>query len=167
MTDEIRTQRLVMRRFRMDDVAPMHRMLSDPEATRYWSTPPHESLEQSEAWVRSEVESSPELIDDFVVTLDGSVIGKLGCFRLPEIGYLFDPSTWGRGYATEALTAFIDHRRRQGGTELTADVDPRNSQSMRLLTRCGFKETHRATATWEIGGEWHDSVYLRVDLTRR
>lgn len=167
MADAIQTKRLVLRRFRMDDVAPMHRLLSDPEATRYWSTPPHETIEQSEEWVRAEVESPPELIDDFVVTLDNGVIGKLGCFRLPEIGFLFDPAVWGRGYATEALFAFIDHRRAQGGSELTADVDPRNTRSIRLLERAGFVETGRAERTWEIAGAWHDSIYMRVELTRR
>ena len=167
MSEEIPTERLVLRRFRMGDVGPMHRLLSDPVATRFWSTPPHERLEQTEAWVRSEVQSPADLSDDFVVTLDGALIGKLGCFRLPEIGFLFDPAMWGRGYASEALTSFIERRRRLGSTELTADVDPRNLSSYRLLTRCGFVETHRAARTWQIGEDWHDSVYLRLDLKPR
>ena len=164
MGDEIRTERLLMRRFTVDDVPAMHRLLSDPVATRFWSTPPHETLQQTEVWVRSEVESPPELSDDFVVTLGGALIGKLGCFRLPEIGYLFDPAMWGRGYASEAMRAFIERRRRVGSTELTADIDPGNKSSLRLLARCGFRETHRAARTWNIGGEWHDSVYLKLDL---
>lgn len=164
MADEIRTSRLVMRRFTMADAASMHRLLSDPLATLYWSTPPHESAEQSEAWVRSEVESPPELIDDFVVTLDGAVIGKLGCFRIPEIGFLFNPVIWGFGYATEAMLAFIEHRRARGGVELTADVDPRNSRSMQLLQRTGFVETGRGERTYQLAGEWCDSVYLRLEL---
>ena len=49
--------------------------------------------------------------DTGVVTLDGALIGKLGCWRLPEIGFLFDPAQWGRGYAAEAMTAFIARRR--------------------------------------------------------
>lgn len=164
MADEVRTQRLLMRRFRMADVEPMHRMLSDPEATRYWSTPPHETLDQSVDWVRSEVEAPAELSDDFIVLRDGEMIGKLGCWRLPEVGFLFDPAVWGQGYAVEALTAFIERRRGLGPGELTADVDPRNVASQRLLTRCGFVETHRASRTWNIAGEWHDSIYLRLIL---
>jgi RimJ/RimL family protein N-acetyltransferase len=165
VSEEIRTERLLLRRFTMDDVPAMHRLLSDPRATRFWSTPPHDTLEQTEEWVRSEVEMPPQLSDDFVVTLDGELIGKLGCFRLPEIGYLFDPAVWGRGYASEAMAAFIERRRRLGSPELTADIDPGNDASLRLLARCGFVETHRATRTWQIAGEWHDSVYLRLDLT--
>ena len=164
MSALIRTERLVMRRFRMDDVDVMHRVLTNPEAMRFWSTLPHETIEQTEAWVRSEVEAPPELSDDFVVTLDGEAIGKLGSWRLPEVGFLFDPAHWGYGYATEAMTAFIARRRALGPGELTADVDPRNQASLRLLARCGFVETHRASRTWNIGGAWHDSVYLRLGL---
>ena len=142
----------------------MHRLLSNAEATRYWSTLPHETLAQTEAWVRSEVDSPADSSDDFVVTLDGQLIGKLGCYRLPEIGFLFDPALWGRGYASEALRAFVERRCTRGSTEITADVDPRNIASLRLLSRNGFVETHRAARTWNIGGEWHDSVYFRLAL---
>ena len=162
MSEEIRTARLVMRRFNMDDTPAMHCIMTDPVAMRFWSTLPHESLKQTETWVRSEVEAPPGESDDFVVTLDGRLIGKLGSWRLPEVGFLLDPACWGRGYATEAMTAFIDHRRTLGSTELTADVDPENRPSLRLLIRCGFKETHREARTWLIGGQWHDSIYLRL-----
>jgi len=166
VAEQIATQRLVLRRFRLDDAPAMHRIMIDPVAMRFWSTPPHESLQQTQAWVRSEVEAPPELSDDFVVTLDGGLIGKLGCWRLPEIGFLFDPATWGRGYASEAMTAFLARRRALGSTELTADVDPRNVASIRLLRNAGFQETGRAERTWHIGGEWHDSIYMRLDLSR-
>ena len=156
-----------MRRFRLDDTAAMHRIMTNPLAMRYWSTLPHESLEQTQAWVRSEVEAPPGLSDDFVVTLGGELIGKLGSWRLPEMGFLFDPASWGNGYANEAMTAFVERRRALGSTELIADLDPRNVSSLRLLQKAGFEETGRAERTWEIGGEWHDSVYLRLDLARR
>src|SRR5690606_33022046 len=115
---------------------------------RFWSTMPHESLKQTETWVRSEVEAPPDESDDFVIMLEGRLIGKLGSWRLPEVGFLLNPADWGRGYATEAMTAFINHRRALGSTELTADVDPENMRSLHLLLRCGFKETHRETRTW-------------------
>jgi RimJ/RimL family protein N-acetyltransferase len=47
---------------------------------------------------------------------------------------------------------------------LTADVDPRNAASIKLLERCGFIETHRAAGTWQVGDELCDSVYFRLKL---
>ncbi len=167
MAEELRTERLLLRRFRLDDAVAMHRIMIDPVAMRFWSTLPHESLEQTEAWVRSEVAAPPELSDDFVVTRDGALIGKLGCWRLPEIGFIFNPVAWGRGYATEAMSAFVARRRALGSTELTADVDPRNAASLQLLRKVGFEETGRAMRTWQIGDEWCDSVYLKLDLQHR
>ena len=164
MADEVRTERLLLRRARSGDLEAMHRILSNPDAMRFWSTLPHDRLPQTEEWLRSMIEAPSGESDDFIVELDGAVVGKLGAWKLPEIGYLLDPAAWGRGYAYEALTAFIEHRRVRGSTELTADTDPRNSASRRLLVKCGFQETGHAARTWLIGGQWCDSIYYRLEL---
>lgn len=163
MVEAITTERLVLRRARIEDVEAMHRIMRDPTAMRYWSTLPHESVEQTAEWVRSML-APPSGNDDFIVTLNGEVIGKMGAWQLPDFGYLLDPAHWGRGYASEALAAFLEHRRRCGSDFLTADTDPRNLPSIRLLQRHGFVETGRAEKTWLIGGEWFDSIYWRKDF---
>jgi [ribosomal protein S5]-alanine N-acetyltransferase len=163
-SDEVRTQRLILRRARMDDVAAMHVIMSNPVAMRYWSTPPHSELAETERWIASMVEDNPATRDDFIVTLNGQLIGKLGAWRLPEFGFLFEPAHWGQGYAREALDAFVERRRALGSTELTADVDPRNAASIRLLERAGFRETGRVRGTWQVGDELCDSVYFRRAL---
>ena len=163
MEDEIRTERLILRRAKLEDVPAMHRIMSDATAMRYWSTPPHETIEQTERWVASMVELAADR-DDFMVTLDGQLIGKMGAWRLPEFGFLIDPGHWGKGYASEALMAFVARRRALGSTEITADVDPRNLASIRLLERHGFSETGRETGTWQVGDELCDSVYFRLQL---
>ena len=164
MNDEIRTERLLLRRARLDDVVAMHAIMSNPEAMRFWSTPPHAELDDTRRWIESMVEDDPEERDDFIVTLGGRLIGKLGAWRLPEIGFLLDPAEWGRGYASEALAAYIIRRRNLGSTELTADVDPRNSSSIKLLELAGFAESGRASGTWQVGDELCDSVYFNLRL---
>ncbi|MCH8615110.1 GNAT family N-acetyltransferase [Sphingomonas sp. SM33] len=164
MADEIRTERLVLRRAGYEDAVAMHRIMSDPVAMRYWSSPPHRTLDETERWVAAMVEADPSVGDDFLVTLDGDVIGKFGAWKLPEFGFLLDPVHWGKGYASEAMVAFIEHCRNRGATELTADVDPRNLSSIRLLKRHGFVETGRGTGTWQVGDELCDSIYFRLEL---
>lgn len=46
---------------------------------------------------------------------------------------------------------------------ITADTDPRNAASIGLLRSCGFKDAAYVERTWEIGGEWLDSLYLRME----
>lgn len=131
---------------------------------RWWSTPPHAGRDQTRAWLHGMVTAPPERSDDFVVELEGKVVGKAGCLRLPDIGYLLHPEVWGRGYATEALAAFIPHVFAAHPVDrLTADVDPRNAASLRLLDKFGFVETGRAERSWLVGDEWCDSVYLALD----
>jgi ribosomal-protein-alanine N-acetyltransferase len=166
MLHEIRTGRLLLRRARPDDLAPLFAMMSDAETMRYWSTPPHADLETTRAWLESMIAAPAETSDDFIVEKDGEAIGKLGAWRLPEVGYLIGRPHWGRGYAREAMAAFIAYAFAHRTDHLTADVDPRNTASLALLARAGFCETGRGERTWCVGGEWCDSVYLRLDRPR-
>lgn len=130
---------------------------------RYWSRPAHTDLDQTRDFLDNMIAAPPDLSDDFVVEFQGRVIGKAGCWRLPEVGYILHPDHWGQGVATEALSAVIGHvfATRDAGA-ITADVDPRNAASLRLLAKLGFRETHRASRTWLVGDEWCDSVYLAL-----
>ena len=160
----VRTERLLMRRAEVRDLGPMHVVLSSPEAMRYWSTRPHTTLHQSREWLKAMMASPETECDDFVVEYEGHVIGKAGFWRLPEIGYILHPDKWGRGLGFECLSALIDRAfRRFDFDALLADVDPRNTGSLRLLGKLGFVETRRAPATILVGEEWCDSVYLQLE----
>ncbi len=160
---EIVTSRLRLRRATLGDLDAMHALLSDPVAMRYWSTPPHTDLAQTRAWLEAMIKASPEQSDDWVITYEGRVIGKAGCWRLPEIGFILHPDFWGQGFAQEALSAIIDRVFDiHGLAAIEADVDPRNLGSLAVLAKLGFRETGRARRTWKVGEEWCDSVYLAL-----
>lgn len=164
---EIVTARLTLRPARPDDLEAMHAVLSDPRATRWWSTPPHDSLEQTSAWLDSMIASGPGH-PDFVIERDGLVIGKAGFWRLPDVGYILHPDHWGQGFAGEAVGAAIDHVfATRDLDDLTADVDPDNAASIRLLERLGFVKTGFAERTWNIGGEWKNSLYYGLSRADR
>lgn len=148
----------------MDDLDVFHAILSDPRATRYWSTPPHETREQTQAWLTAMVRSPAALAADFVVEFEGRAVGKAGFYRLPEIGFILHPDVWGRGLAREAVGAVVDHAFEvRGQTELTADVDPRNAASIRVLEGAGFRRTGAAERTFQIGDVWVDSLFYGLD----
>jgi RimJ/RimL family protein N-acetyltransferase len=160
---ELRTERLVLRRAHTDDLEAMHVVLSDERAMLYWTNGPHAELAQTEVWLRSMIESPADVSDDFVVTLDGVPIGKMGAWRLPEFGFILRSDRWGCGYAAEALAAFLDHMFNGRGVDfLTADVDPRNAASLRLLKDQGFVETGYKAGSWTTHIGVCDSVYLQL-----
>ena len=160
---EIRTERLHLRHATMSDLAAFHGILTNPKAMAYWSTPPHDQLEQTRAWLNAMVEIPSGQGEDFVVERDGRVIGKAGLYRFPELGFIFDPEAWGNGFASEALRPVIGRAFETHGLDfITADVDPRNQASLRLLLNLGFREVGRQDRTWLIGDLWCDSVYLRL-----
>ena len=163
LIDRIVTERLVLRRARADDLAAMHEVLSDPRAMLYWSTPPHQSLDETRAWLDSMITDPPGERDDFIVEHDGRAIGKAGCWRLPEIGFILHPDFWGRGLAREALSAVVPRLFERFPIQaITADVDPRNLACLALLKGLGFEETGREARTWLIGETWCDSIYLAL-----
>lgn len=161
------TERLLLRTAESGDLDAMHAVLSDPRATLWWSTPPHETLDESRTWLDAMIANGPDH-PDFVIELDGRVIGKAGFWRLPEVGYILHPDVWGQGLAAEAVGAAIDHVFETRDLDiLTADVDPENAASIRLLQRLGFVRTGFAERTWNVGGVWKDSFYYALSRADR
>jgi RimJ/RimL family protein N-acetyltransferase len=160
----IQTRRLLLRRARIEDATDLHAVFTDPRAMRYWDRPPHSDLAQTRRFVEWMAEASPREADDFVMVLDGRAVGKAGCWKVGEVGFILHPELWGRGLVTEALTATIPHAFATHPTpRLEADVDPRNAAALRVLAKLGFRETGRAARTILVGEEWCDSVYLALD----
>ena len=160
---EFRTQRLLLRPARDDDLEPLHEILSNARAMTYWSSPPHADIGQSRKWLQSMIDIRLPEGEDFIIEHEGQLIGKAGLWRFPEIGFILHPDHWGRGFASEALgfvlaRAFEAH----GLPKVDADVDPRNEGSLKLLRHLGFRETGRKQRTWLVGEEWCDSVYLEL-----
>jgi len=162
--DEIRTSRLLLRRANWDDLDDIHRVMSSPAAMRYWSRLPHASLDLTREWFPSALlDVDNPAMDEWVIEFEARAIGYMGIWRMPQFGFILSPEVWGRGLATEAAEAIIPYLFRRHDVEaLTADVDPRNSASLRLLKRLGFAETGFARRTFLLGDEWCDSIFLAL-----
>ena len=160
---EIRTERLLLRRARMDDLHAFFSIMSNPLAMRYWSTLPHAGVDVTRIWLDAMIARTEAGGEQFVIEFEGQVIGDVGAGRLPEFGFIIHPDFWSRGFATEAAGAAISHIfSATPATELRADVDPRNAASLAVLGKLGFVETGRAERTFLLGDEWCDSVYLAL-----
>ncbi|MEV2215981.1 GNAT family N-acetyltransferase [Streptomyces sp. NPDC050997] len=152
----IRTERLVLREPEARDRAAFIELFASPEVGAYVGGPrPRDELERA---LPETPESRPGL---FVVELDGAMIGTIELNRRDaqrrsqvrpdageaELGYLFLPAAWGRGYAAEACTAalgwFADVL---PGEPVVLCTQTANDRSMRLASTLGFTEVRRYEA---------------------
>ncbi|EDU40778.1 arabinogalactan endo-1,4-beta-galactosidase [Pyrenophora tritici-repentis Pt-1C-BFP] len=82
-----------------------------------------------------------------------------------NLWFSFLPAYQSKGYATEAMSAFIEalkgRLQDQGKLEMEIECDPRNEAACRLADRLGF-ERHSLMKEGEfVKGEWVDSLRLR------
>jgi ribosomal-protein-alanine N-acetyltransferase len=141
------TDRLVLRRPELRDAAPIvARYAGDADVTRYLSFPTHRSVEDARAFVAfSDAEwerwpAGPFLIESRV---DGTLLGGTGLsFETPRramTGYVLAKDAWGRGYATEALTAITALASGLGVRRLFAHCHTDHHLSVHVLEKCGFE----------------------------
>jgi RimJ/RimL family protein N-acetyltransferase len=58
----------------------------------------------------------------------------------PEAGWAFAPEAWGKGYATEAMTAILGWADRQKLGEIRCIIDPGNAASHNVAAKLGFEK---------------------------
>lgn len=159
----ITTERLTLRRARADDLEAMYALFSRADAMAYWDTLPHSDISVTKRFLDAMIAADPSSSDDFVVEYQGQLIGKAGFWRRPEVGYIFHPDYWGKGFAKEILTALIQRAfEHHNWPEIVAEIDPRNDRSRRLLTGLGFKLTGTKEKTLKLGDLWVDSAYFAL-----
>ena len=149
LPDELRTKRLVLRRWRPDDVVPFCRMNADPKVMEYF--PALLSEEES----RSAVERIKQHFElhqfgMWAVEIPGIApfIGSIGLRRTPwdapftpcvEVGWRLAAEFWGQGYALEAATASLDFGFQWLDLdELVAFTVPVNRRSRSVMERIGM-----------------------------
>jgi [ribosomal protein S5]-alanine N-acetyltransferase len=163
------TPRLIMRWISEDDVDALYEIFSDPKVMRYWSSGPLANREAAAALQREIATGNQnDSMWKWGLALGetNKLIGTVTLFHLSlsngraEIGYALGSAHWGQGYMNEALTALIFHAfmavklRR-----LEADVDPRNTASIRTLERLGFQREGYLRERWHVEGELQDALF--------
>ena len=68
-----------------------------------------------------------------------------------EVGYWVEPGSWGRGYATEALSGLLALARLAGHRRIYSRHAADNPASGRVLRKAGFRPTGRARPFRSLG----------------
>jgi RimJ/RimL family protein N-acetyltransferase len=162
----IRTERLLLRRWRDEDRAPFAAMNADVRVVEHLPGPM--SREQSDALVdRIEANFASRGFDVFAVEVaaTGEFAGFVG-LTVPrfeaaftpcvEIGWRLAPGLWGRGYATEAARASLAFGfERLALAEVVSFTVPANLRSRRVMERIGMTHDPREDFDHPVLPEGH------------
>ena len=162
-----------MRPLRRADTAALLPTLSDPEQCLYLTRPAFESEEELWGWLADPDWNGRTWIAE---DGDGRVAGRFVAVPgheggIEEIGYIVCADQQGLGVASECTAALIEHLFATGTRKITAEVDTRNTASIRLLERIGFTcEAHfREHETTHIGicdVYWYGLLRADFEATR-
>jgi RimJ/RimL family protein N-acetyltransferase len=118
-----------------DDLALFFEHQRDPVAVALVAFHSRDRVEFAQHWAAL---LADETILKKTVLIDGQVAGHLASFMQDgkrEVGYWLDRPFWGRGVATEALSAFL---RLEQTRPLYATAAEHNAASIHVLQKCGF-----------------------------
>ncbi|MDQ0779511.1 RimJ/RimL family protein N-acetyltransferase [Streptomyces aurantiacus] len=172
--NDIRTPRLLLRRWQEDDLLPLAEIHADPTVMQWIGDGRPRSLEETaediEAW---EEEWDEEGFGLFAVELLGSgeLAGAVGLYVAdspPElagriaISWRLGRVYWGQGYASEAAHAALEFALQDRGIDqVVAAPRPGDSASANVLDKLGMKA--EGSAQDPIHG--HDLRLYSIDLT--
>jgi [ribosomal protein S5]-alanine N-acetyltransferase len=150
--DTLETDRLVLRRPRVDDAASYRRLWTERDPR----VPPHRRISPegrpTEEDIAAQIRASPEESRPGILAVErkgtAGVIGSCGLIFQghgspdePELAYELLRAVHGCGYATEAGHAVVTWVREAGYARLWAGVRDWNVASRRVLEKLGFRET--------------------------
>ena len=160
MATTLETERLRLRMWREDDFEDFAAMCADPEVMRYLGD--GKPMSRMDAWRHMAVLAGHWQLRGYghwavEEKASGRMIGRAG-FLYPEgwpdfeIGWTFARPWWGRGYATEAARAALDHGfTAMGRDHVISLIRPGNLPSIRVAERLG--ERFQRTIDNFLGGE--------------
>lgn len=157
----IRTDRLVLRPFKPDDLQDLYRYASVDGVGQMAGWLPHRNLEESSRVLDWFIQGKKT----FAIEYRGEVIGSIGIeayneSELPElqsqkgreIGYVLSKAYWGQGLMPEAVRGVIRWLFEEEKLDfLVCGHFVENLQSWRVQEKCGFVHYKRTPYTTQYG----------------
>lgn len=149
-TKTIETDRLLLRKFRIEDVEAAYRnWTSDAKVTEFLRWPTHENLSVTEEVIKRWISASEKAdfyqwaivlktIGQAIGTI--SVVGKNDALDILHIGYCIGSPWWHQGITSEAFSAIIPYLFEEvEANRIEAQHDPQNPNSGLVMKKCGLK----------------------------
>ncbi len=145
----IESERLLLRELEASDTEALAHIWGDNEVMKYCGGGEldtniiHEVIEANQKKYRA----YGYAVFAIVVKPDGVLVGAAGCKpeeadpRRGELIYHFNKAVWGKGYASEAVAAYLKWAAETGCIDyISASAMSENAASLRILEKNGFKQ---------------------------
>ena len=150
-TEYMETERLILRRFTMEDAEAMYRnWASDDNVTKYLTWPSHSNISVTKSVLEEWISNySRKDYYQWAVILKENGPEPIGCIgvnsyidkvKMAHIGYCIGRQWWHRGITSEALKCILDFLfDKVGALRVESRHDPRNKHSGAVMKKCGMK----------------------------
>jgi ribosomal-protein-alanine N-acetyltransferase len=177
---QLETDRLTLREMTLDDVEFYFRHFNKDEVVEGCCFPGPKNLEAAreelELYCIKPFKENRGIRWGIIRKGGNELIGTCGYYdwnktaRWAEIGYDLEPEYWGQGIMTEALRATLKHGFEEMGlNRIQAIIDSKNTRSLRLIQRLGFKQEGVLRQRSYFNGQFKDDVcfsLLRKEWTK-
>ena len=142
----MKTERLLLRPLRLEDVDDVFDYAKDPEWARYLDdvVPQPYTKRDAEEFVARSLLTSWDTHPVFAIEYDSNVVSGISLMirqphEIAELGYSIARAHWGKGLVPEAAKAVIHWGFEEHGlAKIYATADPRNVRSLRVMEKVGM-----------------------------
>jgi RimJ/RimL family protein N-acetyltransferase len=159
LLNEIKSEKLIIRKFRSDDWKDIYEYLSDEKVVRF---EPYEPFSEQESKEEAIYRAKNEKFIAVCLKDSGKVIGNLYFakqdYETYELGYVFNANYWHNGYATESAKALMNYAFKEWKVRrIIAMCNPENEASWRLLERLKMRRE----------GHLHQNIYFKTNANNQ
>ena len=168
---ELRTERMILRRYRPEDAPDLYRYLgTDPAMYEYSGWNPYGTPEMAQETVRGFIDRYEDgHVYSWVMDVDGAIVGTIGAYDHKddqiEIGFSVVKSWQGRGFATEALRKVLEYLTENEGIPcVTAWCAAENTGSQKVLEKAGMQFVKTEKNSLVVGDRIYDKLTYQFTL---
>ena len=162
---ELRTERMILRRYRSEDADDLYRHLgADPAMYQYTGWNPYETLEMAQETVRKYIDGYDDKHQySWVMDIEDVLVGTIGAYDYKddhiEVGFSVVQGWQGRGLATEALKKVLEYLTENEKIPcVTAWCAADNIGSQMVLEQAGMQLTHTEKDELMVGDKEYDKL---------
>ena len=174
-TVQLRTERLILRKHRIEDAKVLHRNFGmDPVMYEYSGWNPYATEQMAEETVRRFINSYEDSrFYGWAAEYEGELIGTVGAYDFDqedssiEIGCSIERKSWGKGFAGEAVTAVLKYLTEHEGISLVrAWCAAENTGSRKVMEKAGMVCTGTEAGALLIEGRKHDRMDYQFAVSK-